>query len=136
MAIKNCKRCGKMFNYIVGEPICPDCKSAREEKFQEVKKFVSDNKSATIPEIVRACDVDQKLINQWIREERLFFADDSPVKINCEKCGCQISTGRFCEKCKKETANVFSNASRRPEAPAMPQADSKSGGIRMHTFKN
>lgn len=135
MAIKNCKRCGKMFNYISGDPVCPDCKEAREAKFQEVKKYVQDNKSASIPEIVRECDVDQKLINQWIREERLYFADDSPVKINCEKCGCQISTGRFCDKCKKDTANVFSNASRRPEAPAQPASDSSSSGIKMHTFR-
>lgn len=133
MAIKNCKRCGKMFNYITGDPICPECKEAREAKFQQVKKFVSDNKQATIPEIVKECEVDQKLLNQWIREERLFFADDSPVKINCEKCGCQISTGRFCNNCKKDTANVFSNASRRPEAPKPDSGAGQAGGIKMHT---
>lgn len=135
MAIKNCKRCGKMFNFISGDPICPQCKEAREAKFQEVKKFVQDNKQASIPEIVQACDVDQKLINQWIREERLFFADDSPVKINCEKCGCQIATGRFCDKCKKETASNFSNAARRPETPPTDAGSSASSGIKMHTFR-
>lgn len=135
MAIKNCKRCGKMYNYIAGDPICPECKEAREAKFQQVKKYVQDNKQASIPEIVRECDVDQKLINQWIREERLFFADDSPVKINCEKCGCQIATGRFCDKCKKDTANVFNNASRRPEAPKADDGGGATGGPRMHTFR-
>lgn len=137
MAVRNCKRCGKMFNFIMGDPICPACKEEREAKFQEVKKFVQDNKQASIPEIVNACNVDQKLINQWIREERLFFSDDSPVKINCEKCGCQIATGRFCDKCKKDTANVFNNASRRPEAPK-PDSDNNaaSGGIKMHTFRS
>lgn len=136
MAIRNCKRCGKMFNFIAGDPICPECKEKREAKFQEVKKYVQDNKTASIQEIVRDCDVDQKLIHQWIREERLFFSDDSPVKINCEKCGCQIATGRYCDKCKKDTANVFSNASKRPEPAAPVDTGSSSGGIKMHTFRN
>lgn len=134
MNIKNCRKCGKMFNYVMGEPICPQCKEAAESKFQEVKKFVQDNKQATIPEIVEACNVDAKAVKQWIREERLFFADDSPVKISCEICGCQISTGRFCDKCKKETANTFGNASRRPQTQE-PSPSATPGGIRMHTFK-
>lgn len=126
-----------MFNYLTGDPICPACKTLAEDEFQKVKKYVSDNKQATIPEIVKECEVDARQIQQWIREERLFFADDSPVKISCEICGCQISTGRYCDKCKKDTANSFSNASRRPEAPK-PEApaSSNSRGAVMHTFKN
>ena len=136
MNVRNCRRCGKMFNFFAGEAICPACKEAAEAKFQEVKKFVSDNKQASIPEIVENCGVDQKQIQQWIREERLFFADDSPVKINCEICGCQIATGRYCDKCKKDTANVFNNASKRPVPPPSDNTGSQSGGgVRMHTFR-
>lgn len=135
MNIRNCKKCGKMFNFISGEPICPACKEAAEAKFQEVKKFVQDNKQASIDEIVRNCDVDQKMVKQWIREERLFFSDDSPVKINCEVCGAQIPTGRFCEKCKKETANVFSNTMKSSMPKPQEPAPSTQSGVRMHTFQ-
>lgn len=134
MNVKNCRKCGKMFNYVMGEPLCPQCKEANEAKFQEVKKYVQDNKTAPITAICEDCDVDAKLVKQWIREERLFFADDSPVKINCEKCGCQISTGRYCSKCKKETASGFGNVARRAEAPSEAPA-SQPGGIKMHTFR-
>lgn len=118
MNVKNCRKCGKMFNYIVGEPICPLCREKNEEKFQEVKKFIQDNKKANINEICEACDVDQKQVRQWVREERLVFSEDSPVKINCEGCGAQISTGRFCARCKKDNVNNFGAASKSAEAPA------------------
>lgn len=135
MNVRNCKRCGKMFNYITGDPICPSCKEEREAKFQEVKKFVQDNKQATLNEIVEVCGVEAKVVKQWVREERLFFTDDSPVKINCEKCGCQIPTGRYCDKCKKDTANVFNRTSRNMEAQMSSESEQDSGGIKMHTFR-
>lgn len=115
MNVKNCRKCGKLFNYIAGEPICPQCREKNEEVFQKVKKFVQDNKKASITQICEECEVDQKQVRQWVREERLVFAEDSPVKINCERCGALINTGRFCAKCKRETMNNLSNASRRPE---------------------
>ena len=138
MNLKNCRKCGKMFNYLSGEAICPQCKEAAENKFQEVKKYVQDNKTASLTEIVENCDVDQKLVKQWIREERLFFTDDSPVKINCEICGAQISTGRFCDKCKKESASNFGNVLKNSMPANNPANDrpSSTGGIRMHTFKD
>lgn len=131
MGIINCKKCGKMFNYILGDKICPVCKEKAEEKFQQVKKFVSDNKRASIQEICEECEVDQRQITQWIREERLFFTEDSMVKINCERCGAVISTGRFCANCKRETMNNLSNAARRPEAEK-PNIAPQKGSARMH----
>ena len=122
-----------MFNYIAGDKICPQCKEAEEAIFQKVKKFVQDNKKATMEEISAECGVEAKKIKQWIREERLFFTDDSPVKISCEICGKQISSGRFCPQCKKEAASNFDSVinAARPQRPASTSADTKNG-IRMH----
>lgn len=134
MGIINCKKCGKMFNYITGNKICPACKEEEEAVFQKVKKFVQDNKKASMDEICAECEVEPKLVKQWIREERLFFADDSPVKISCERCGCQISSGRFCDKCKKEAAGNFENLinAGRPKPVGSGHTDARNG-IRMHT---
>ena len=135
MSARNCRKCGRMFNHTFGEPLCPVCREKNEDVFQRVKKFVQDNHQAMMNEIVEACDVDVKQIKQWIREERLFFADDSPVKINCEACGTQIATGRFCDNCKKDTLNSMSNAARRPEAPAPAVENRTNPNSRMYTFK-
>lgn len=105
MNVRNCRKCGKIFNYIVGPVICPRCKEMQEAKFQEVKKFVQENRGADLAEVAETCEVEIKQIRQWIREERLQFADDSPIRIPCESCGAMIQSGRFCEKCKAELSN-------------------------------
>lgn len=115
MKVRNCKKCGKIFNYIVGPPICPICREEMEEKFQEVKKFVQDNKHAGVNDIATECEVEIGQINQWIREERLFFSDDSPIGINCESCNAMIKTGRFCDKCKTDMTRGLNDSIRRKE---------------------
>lgn len=106
-----CKSCGKLFNYITGERICPACKKKSEEKFVEVKKYVRENPNVDIADLARDMDVTVRQIHRWVREERLVFSDDSPIGIPCESCGMTIKTGRFCDKCKTELATGLSRAS-------------------------
>ena len=39
MNVRNCRKCGRMFNYVSGPPICGKCREQAEEQFQVVKKF-------------------------------------------------------------------------------------------------
>ena len=114
MNVRNCKKCGKLFNYVSGAPVCPACKDALEKKFQEVKKYVQDNKGATIHDVSENCEVDSQQVRQWVREERLEFSSDGGVTgITCEKCGKNISTGRFCDKCKADMTNNLSSVQKK-----------------------
>lgn len=116
MNVRNCKKCGKLFNYVSGVPMCPACREALEEKFQEVKKYVQDNKGVTIHDVVENCEVEAQQVRQWVREERLEFSGDGATGIVCEKCGATITTGRFCAKCKNEmTANLNSALPKKPK---------------------
>ena len=76
-----------------------------EERFDEVKEYIEEHKAATINEVSEECDVSSRQIEQWIREERLMIAEDSPIGIRCERCGATIRSGRFCERCKNKIAN-------------------------------
>lgn len=105
MEVKNCKDCGRLFNYLGGLRLCPACKQKLEDKFQEVKKYIYEHKEASIAQVAEDNDVSVQQIKQWVREERLSFTDESLVGIECESCGEPIRTGRFCEKCKKQLAN-------------------------------
>ena len=96
------------------------CRDENEKKSQDVKKYVEEHRHAGIQEVSQECEVEVRQIQQWIREERLAFADDSPIGINCERCGTMIRTGRFCEKCKKEVMNDLGSVSRR-QAPQQMQ---------------
>ena len=68
MNVRNCKRCGKIFNYVMGAPLCPACREEMEKKFHEVKKFIQDHPGVGIPELSEACEVEPSQIRQWVRE--------------------------------------------------------------------
>ncbi len=135
-SVKNCRKCGKMFNYIMGPPICPVCREKIEKKFHEVKEYVREHKAASMNQISEDCGVERKQIEQWVREERLVFSDESPIKLYCEKCGKYITTGRFCEQCKKDNASSFSAAGRKDEGSEGTSDPGKGSGSRMYTFRN
>ncbi len=115
MDVKNCRKCGKLFNYISGMPICQGCKEKNEEVFQKVKKYIRENPRADIREVSMECEVETGQIQQWIREERLEFTDDSPIKLPCENCGAMIRAGKYCEKCKSSMARNLSSAIEKPK---------------------
>ena len=120
MDVRNCKKCNKIFNYVSGPIVCMSCREAMEDTFKTVKKYVSEHKGCTMQEVSEECDVEMSQIRQWLREERLEFAEGSQIQLGCEKCGALIRSGRFCDKCKNEMTRSFSNAMQRP-APAMPE---------------
>ncbi len=107
MNIKNCRSCGKIFNYVSGPFTCPACREQMEQKFQEVKAYIRDNRGVSIQEVAEACDVDVAQIRQWLREDRLEVTEDSPIRLTCEGCGAFIRSGRYCEKCKNGAASGF-----------------------------
>ena len=41
MNVKNCRNCGKLFNYIAGPNICPACKEEIEKKFQLFRENIN-----------------------------------------------------------------------------------------------
>lgn len=133
MNVRNCARCGRMFNFVANEQICPNCKKKEEDSFQKVKEYIRDNPNCGLKQVSDECEVSAKLIKQWIKEERLEFSGGGGITLNCESCGAPISTGRFCDKCKaammtglKDTAKSMAP---KPAPQAAPKKDDK-GGMR------
>lgn len=113
--------CGKMMKYTgTGAPICITCRKNLEEKFTVVKKYLRENPGATINELADVAEVPITQINQWVREERLTFSDDSPVGIDCERCGKMIKSGRYCPECKNTITNELSSG-RKEGQPTKPK---------------
>ncbi|SDB38214.1 flagellar operon protein TIGR03826 [Pseudobutyrivibrio sp. YE44] len=125
MEVRNCRNCGRLFNYLGGMNICPACRDEVEKKFQDVKEYIRENPRSNIQEIAEANDVSTSQIKQWIREERLQFADDSPMGIECEICGATIKTGKYCDACKANTANALAKSIEKPKAPEPPKEKPK-----------
>ena len=114
MDVRTCRRCRKLFNYVAGQPICPVCREELENLFQNVKKYLADNRNASINDVAEACEVDAQQIRQWVREERLQFSSEMAAGFGCERCGIGIRSGRFCDKCKIEMTKSFNDVIRKP----------------------
>lgn len=112
MELMNCRSCKKIFNYITGEKICPACRDLLEEKYQEVKKYINENPGTPANKVAEDCDISLKQIKKWVREERLTFADDSLIGLDCERCGKIIHSGRFCKECAGGLADAMNDAYR------------------------
>lgn len=111
MEVRNCKQCGKLYNYIGGayRMLCPVCTQQAEEKFRDVKKYIQEHPHADIREVAQENDIAVKQIEKWVREERLSFTDDSDIGIACERCGKMIKTGRFCAECANQLGNTLTD---------------------------
>lgn len=112
MNVRNCRKCGKIFNYVAGPHICPRCRESLEADFQRVKEYVREHKGATITEVSEECEVEVNQIHQWLREERLELEEGSGVILRCENCNAVITTGRFCAECKREVSMGLRDAAR------------------------
>ncbi len=131
MDVRNCKKCGNLFDY-TGNPVCPACEKQMEEKFLEVRQYIYDHPGASMPTVAEDMDIPIQQIKKWIRQERLCFTKDSGVSIDCEKCGRPILTGRFCPECKKSMANTLNNL----YVTTAPQKDKKSARAKMRFLGN
>ena len=110
MNVSNCKGCGRLFNVMGREKLCPQCIHQLEEKFQEVKKYLNEHPNASIDAVAQDNEVSVKQIKQWVRDERLTFSEDSMQGIECEQCGAMIRSGRFCDACKTKLQNELRSA--------------------------
>jgi len=110
--IRYCKICRKIFQYYSGPVYCPACKKLDDEEFEKVRTFLRDFPGATIREVTDNTGVSPVKINRWLREERLEVSENSPIALNCEKCGVRIRSGRFCIECSKTLAREMMQAGR------------------------
>ncbi len=115
MNVKNCRGCGRLFNYISGSFVCPACREKMEEKFHIVKEYIRENPGVGIQQVSEECDVETSQINQWLREERLELTEGSPLMLTCMSCGSMIRSGKYCEVCKNNITNGFRNVLRGQE---------------------
>lgn len=121
MNIRNCRVCGRIFNYLSGAPVCQACKESQETKFQEVKEYIREHRGVGIQEVADACDVEPGQIRQWLREDRLEVTEDSAVFLNCESCGAPIRSGKFCERCKANMTKGFNEVLKTNQPEPKPQ---------------
>lgn len=136
MDIRNCKRCGKVFNF-TGSAVCAECKLSEQEDFEKVREYLFSHPNSTTLEVTKATGVDAKVISRLLREGRI-LADNIQAsdgeELRCEKCGQAIVRGRFCEKCVEEMKNEFQKAV--PTQAIKPVTKTQWQAGRVHTYEH
>lgn len=117
MEVIGCKGCKRLFNYMSGPKLCPECLKALEEKFQEVKEYLNKHPNSSMDQVSKETECSVKQIKEWVREERLILSSALDSGITCDQCGTPICSGRFCDKCKSDITNNLMSAINKPKAP-------------------
>ncbi|WP_027339052.1 flagellar protein [Halonatronum saccharophilum] len=100
MGLKKCKLCKKVFAPTSSvNKICPKCLKEEEEQFKVVKDYLWDNPGSTIKVISKETGVNEKIIQKFVREGRFLQISGLSIKVECERCGAPIQSGRFCNGC-------------------------------------
>ncbi|WP_167957565.1 MerR family transcriptional regulator [Anaerosporobacter faecicola] len=98
--LKTCKRCKHAFTYYgFGYEYCPVCKQIDEDDYLKVKDYIYEHGISKIIDVVRATGVEEKVITNYLREGRLEIPEGSSYYLECERCGTNICSGRFCKSC-------------------------------------
>ncbi len=88
-----------------------------------------------IQEVSRECEVEVSQIQQWLREERLEFAEGSAIVLNCESCGAPIRSGKYCDSCKNQLTNALRSVTQSRRQPEAPTPAAKRDSDRMRFLK-
>lgn len=126
MEVKVCSKCRRLFNYMYGPDICPDClreepematvqekKGKRllfdseksnttedKELFESVKDYIVTHPRATVMQIAEANETTPSKLLDWVRDGRLEFTDESKeFWFECVSCSRKIRSGRLCNRC-------------------------------------
>ncbi len=104
--VRNCRKCGKIFNYLGGAPVCSVCKELDEKDFKRVKEYLYENPGATLTSVSMELDISVEKIRRFLKEGRLeIIGDDGNLILECEKCGKSIKSGRLCAECERGLAS-------------------------------
>lgn len=109
MDVRNCKKCGKIYNYD-GFKTCPTCRKEDEVDFRKVKEYIYENSGANISDVEEATGVDSGKIIEFLRQNRLEIAEGGNLILECEICGISIKSGRFCDKCSHDLQKELGGA--------------------------
>lgn len=130
MNIRNCKECGRLFQYDGISKLCYRCRKKDDEDFRIVKDFLYENPKETITVVSEETDVSEEKILRYLREGKLEIVGENPgILLDCESCGKAIRTGRYCEKCAQNMERGLKSGFERKEKLNTNQSSS---GNKMH----
>lgn len=100
-ALRNCKKCGRLFSATNGSSLCSRCSDTIDDGFTRVREYIYDNPSSSVKDVSEGTEVDAEAILKWIREGKIVLGDGARISF-CERCDEPTDGSRFCPKCARE----------------------------------
>ena len=69
MNVRNCRKCGAIFNYVMGPIICPACRDAMEAKFKEVETAYKVDRATLLKQLQQSPDAITSISQQALNEK-------------------------------------------------------------------
>jgi len=127
MNVKNCSRCGRIFQANESESLCARCRDTDEEDFKVVREYVYDNPSAAIKDVSEETGVAEEKILKFLRQGKLMLKDELSMVLDCERCGKPIKTGRFCDVCTADMMRQLKSAANSTSQAISKESERQSG---------
>jgi hypothetical protein len=111
--LKNCRKCNRIFAYIAGPQICPECQNEEEKIFDKVSAYIREHSGVPLTVVAKEMDVSYEKLIKYVREGRLLIQEpNGGVRMFCEKCGAEIPSGRYCKSCESGLAKALESSKR------------------------
>lgn len=99
--LKNCERCGKVFNADTGETLCAGCTIADAKELKKVTDYLRDHPLASLMEVNLKTGVSQQRLFQFVKNGSLKMRRP-PEQFKCRLCGKDIKSGMLCAGCRSK----------------------------------
>jgi NMD protein affecting ribosome stability and mRNA decay len=105
--LKNCERCGRVFDQEGNEDLCPECYLEDKKELKKVRDYLNKSPLASVMEVCEKTGVSQSQILRFLKEGNLKIR--KPLEgFKCRLCGKPIKIGVLCEECKEKIEKGFS----------------------------
>lgn len=108
---------------------CNDCLVEFDKIITKIRDYLYEKPTSNIHTICEETGVSEKDVFYLLKEGRLVLGRKFEI-LKCEKCGGVISSGRYCDYCKKEIIKKLNGVAKGMEVP-QEEEYRRSSGINM-----
>lgn len=104
--LKNCEKCGKVFDSEGDEALCSECYLEDKKELKKVKDYLNRDPLASIMDVCNKTGVPQAQILRFIKDGNLKIR--GPLEgFKCRLCGRPVSKGTICDECRGKIEKGF-----------------------------
>ena len=100
-----CDKCkGKIYYVEKGQYLCKACGHITLDDFSKIRNFLEEKSDVIAQMLAEKIGVNSQSVEYLIHKAVMDIPMENTEGAKCERCGCSISSGRFCSLCTRELA--------------------------------